>query len=406
MGEGRENVGRGLFLADPDLGLDSAEAARRLGYFGRNEVRPGRGQHWVLRLLGQLTSPLNLLLLVAAGISLYLQEWPDAVIVLSVLGGSTLLGAVQEFLAGDAVRRLQSRLSVRALVLREGREQRVPVEQVVPGDVVCLSAGSLIPADGLVIQADDLFVSEAALTGEAYPVEKRATGSLLGGRLGGGHWESASVEQRVLMGTNVRSGYGRAMILRTGATTALGGLADRLRRPRPETEFERGVQQFGLMLMRVMLLILPPVLAVNMALARPPVETLLFALALAVGLAPEMLPAIITMTLSHGARRMARSGVLVRRLSAIENFGCMDVLCTDKTGTLTAGEVQLRQAFDPAGVVSGDVLQLACLNALLQSGLSNPLDEALSVAARSAGIDSGGVERIDEIPWDFTRKRI
>jgi Mg2+-importing ATPase len=196
------------------------------------------------------------------------------------------------------------------------------------------------------------------------------------------------------------------MILRTGEATALGGLADRLRRPRPETEFERGVRQFGLLLMRVMLLILPPVLAVNMALARPPVETLLFALALAVGLAPEMLPAIITMTLSHGARRMARSGVLVKRLSAIETFGCMDVLCTDKTGTLTAGEVQLRQACDAAGVVSEDVLQLACLNALLQSGLSNPLDEALSVAARGAGIDSGSVERIDEIPWDFTRKRI
>jgi Mg2+-importing ATPase len=403
---GLENTGRGFLLADPVLGLDSAEAARRLGYFGRNEVRPGRGQHWFLRLLGQLTSPLNLLLLVAAGISLYLQEWPDAVIVLSVLGGSTLLGAVQEFLAGDAVRRLQSRLSVRALVLREGREQRVPMEQVVPGDVVCLSAGSLIPADGVVLQADDLFVSEAALTGEAFPVEKRATGSLAGGRLGGGQWESASVEQRVLMGTNVRSGYGRAMILRTGEATALGGLADRLRRPRPETEFERGVRQFGLLLMRVMLLILPPVLAVNMALARPPVETLLFALALAVGLAPEMLPAIITMTLSHGARRMARSGVLVKRLSAIETFGCMDVLCTDKTGTLTAGEVQLRQACDAAGVVSEDVLQLACLNALLQSGLSNPLDEALSVAARGAGIDSGSVERIDEIPWDFTRKRI
>ncbi|MFM8477671.1 MAG: HAD-IC family P-type ATPase, partial [Planctomycetaceae bacterium] len=158
--------------------------------------------------------------------------------------------------------------------------------------------------------------------------------------------------------------------------------------------------------MRVMLLILPAVLAVNMTLSRPPVESLLFALALAVGLAPEMLPAIITMTLSHGARRMARSGVLVRRLSAIENFGCMDVLCTDKTGTLTAGDVQLREACDAAGIGSESVLRLACLNALLQSGLKNPLDEALSVAARNSGIDVSCVERIDEIPWDFTRKRI
>ncbi len=219
------NVGRRLVPANPDQGLDTDEASRRLGYFGRNEVRRGRGQHWFLRLLEQLAGPLNLLLLLAAGLSLFLREWPDAVIVLSVLVGSTLLGAVQEFLAGDAVRRLQSRLSVRVQVLRGGREERVPMEHVVPGDVVCLSAGSLIPADGLVIQADDLFVSEAALTGEVFPVEKRAGGSLSGGRPGDDQWESAGADQRVLMGTNVRSGYGRAIILRTGAATALGGLA-------------------------------------------------------------------------------------------------------------------------------------------------------------------------------------
>ncbi|MEY3173761.1 MAG: magnesium-translocating P-type ATPase, partial [Planctomycetota bacterium] len=403
----RAAAGRGLFLPDPDRGLDCEEAARRLGYFGRNEVQQRTDRHWALRLLGLLASPLNLLLLIAAGISLFLQEWPDAVIVLSVLAGSTLLGGVQEFLAGDAMRRLQSRLSVQAVVLRDGEQQRVPMELVVPGDVVCLTAGSLIPADGVVLQADDLFVSEAALTGEVYPVEKRACRGL--GempRLGGGQWESAGVVERVLMGTNVRSGYGRVLVLRTGAATALGGLADRLRRPRPETEFERGVREFGMLLMRVMLLILPAVLAVNMVFARPAAESLLFALALAVGLAPELLPAIITMTLSHGARRMARSGVLVRRLSAIENFGCMDVLCTDKTGTLTVGEVQLREACDVSGAASGEVLRLACLNAILQSGLRNPLDEALSTAARGAGMDLGAVERIDEIPWDFTRKRV
>jgi len=293
------------------------------------------------------------------------------------------------------------------MVLRDAEQQRIPMELVVPGDVVYLSAGSLIPADGLVLSADDLFVSEAALTGEVFPVEKRACGSFEGvQRLGGGQWESASGDQRVLMGTSVRSGYGRVMVLRTGPATALGKLADRLRRPRPETEFERGVRQFGMLLMRVMLLILPAVLAVNMLLARPPVESLLFALALAVGLAPELLPAIITMTLSHGARRMARSGVLVRRLSAIENFGCMDVLCTDKTGTLTVGEVQLRDACDVLGGESGEVLRLACLNALLQSGLKNPLDEALTRAAGKAGVVLAAVERIDEIPWDFTRKRV
>lgn len=406
-GDKRAREGRGLFLPDPDRGLTHSEAARRLGYFGRNEVQQRADRHRLLRLLTLIASPLNLLLLIAAGISLFLQEWPDAAIVLSVLMGSTVLGGVQEYLAGNAMRRLQTRLTVQAVVLRDGEQSRLPMELMVPGDVVSLSAGSLIPADGLVLSADDLFVSEAALTGEVFPVEKRAFRSFAGGqRLGGSQWETAAADQRVLMGSSVRSGYGRMMVLKTGTATVLGKLADRLRRPRPETEFERGVRQFGMMLMRVMLLILPAVLAVNMLQSRPPVESLLFALALAVGLAPELLPAIITMTLSYGARRMARSGVLVRRLNAIENFGCMDVLCTDKTGTLTAGEVQLRDACDITGAESGEVLRLACLNALLQSGLKNPLDEALAIAAEKAGVDSASVERIDEIPWDFTRKRV
>jgi Mg2+-importing ATPase len=225
-----------------------------------------------------IASPLNLLLLIAAGISLFLQEWPDAAIVLSVLMGSTVLGGVQEYLAGNAMRRLQSRLTVQAVVLRDGDQSRLPMELMVPGDVVSLSAGSLIPADGLVLSADDLFVSEAALTGEVFPVEKRACRSFAGGhKLGGSQWETAAADQRVLMGSSVRSGYGRMMVLKTGTATVLGKLADRLRRPRPETEFERGVRQFGMMLMRVMLLILPAVLAVNMLQSRPPVESLLFA---------------------------------------------------------------------------------------------------------------------------------
>jgi Mg2+-importing ATPase len=350
---------------------------------------------------------LNVLLLSAAGISICLQEWPDAVIVISVLSGSALLGGVQEYLAGDAVRRLQRRLSVRVVVLRGGSELRVPIEELVAGDVVRLSAGSLVPADSVVASADDLYVSEAALTGEVFPVEKHGSAACVSGvELGEEFWLSLGADQRVLMGTSVRSGYGTIVVVRTGRGTSVGQLAGRLRLRRPETEFERGVREFGLLLMRVMLWILPVVLAVNMFLDRPPVESLLFALALAVGLAPELLPAIIMMTLSHGSRRMARGGVLVRRLSAIENFGCMDVLCTDKTGTLTEGTVQLCSACDVDGGESAGVLRLACLNAVLQAGLRNPLDEALQMAKERGGLDFGAVERVDEIPWDFVRRRI
>ena len=404
---GIEGGGGAMEVPGLEQGLLQVEAERRLDEVGRNEVRGSGGERWLLRQLSQLWSPLNLLLLSAAGISLFLQEWPDAVIVLSVLGGSALLGGVQEYLAGDASRRLESRLLVRATVVRGGREVRVVMADLVPGDVVRLSAGSLVPADSVVVAADDLYVSEATLTGEVFPVEKRADVEVaVGGILSDAFWAGLGADQRLWMGSNVRSGYGTAVIVRTGARTGFGQLAGRLVRRRPETEFERGVREFGMLLMRVMLLILPAVLAVNMFLQRPPVESLLFALALAVGLTPELLPAIIMMTLSHGARRMSRAGVLVRRLSAIENFGCMDVLCTDKTGTLTEGVVKLSDACEAGGGKSPVVLRLACMNAMLQAGLKNPLDEALVQAAERGGLEFGGVERLDEIPWDFVRKRI
>ena len=228
-GPGEDVVG----IPELAIGLAEEEAGRRLVRSGRNEVRGDGAERWLMRQLWQLWSPLNVLLISAAGISLFLQEWPDAVIVLSVLGGSALLSGVQEYLAGDAARRLQSRLLVRAVVLRGGVEVRLPMGELVPGDVVKLSAGSLVPADGVVVAADDLYVSEAALTGEVFPVEKRAiVGERLRGELSKSFWADLSVDERVLMGTNVRSGYGVAVIVRTGSRTApaAAGAATRPRR--------------------------------------------------------------------------------------------------------------------------------------------------------------------------------
>ncbi len=326
-------------------------------------------------------------------------QWTDAVIVLAVVVGSTMLGFVQEYRASSAVERLRSQVSIKASVLRDGETRLLPSEQLVPGDVVLLSAGSLVPGDGVVLEANDFFVKQAVLTGETFPTEKTpgvvaATASL------------AERTNAVFMGTSVGSGAARVLIVQTGRATVFGQIAQRLSLRPPETEFERGIQRFGYLLTRVMLVMVVVVLAANVVRARPPIDSLLFALALAVGLAPELLPAIISITLSHGAQRMAKRGVIVRRLNAIENFGSMDVLCTDKTGTLTEGVIRLDAALDPEGRPSTEVLRCTYLNALYQTGLANPLDEAVRACAEEAGVTGGSDRKVDEIPYDFVRKRL
>jgi len=380
-------------------GIGQAEAERRLLQYGPNALQSG-GQSTLLGLfLNQFKSPLVLILVVAAIISLIAREWPDALIVLTVVLGSTTLGFVQEYRASDAIEKLRSTLTIKSSVLRDGQTRVVLSEDIVSGDVVLLSAGSLIPADGIVLEANDLFVSQAVLTGEVFPVEKKpatvaATSSLM------------DRVNCVFMGTSVRSGTARVLIVQTATSTIFGQIAERLKLRSPETEFERGIQRFGYLLTRIMLVMVVIVLAVNIFRDKPALESLLFALALAVGLTPELLPAIISITLSHGAQRMAKRGVIVRRLNAIENFGSMDILCTDKTGTLTEGIVVLNQAADAQGQPSAEVLRYAYLNAHYQTGLSNPLDAAISAAGKLASLAVDCDTKVDEIPYDFVRKRL
>ncbi|MGE5377565.1 MAG: magnesium-translocating P-type ATPase, partial [Bacteroidota bacterium] len=269
-------------------------------------------------------------------------------------------------------------------------------EEVVPGDMILLSAGSLIPADGLVLEADDFFVNQAVLTGETFPVEKKP----------GPVPEAASLSERtnaVFMGTNVRSGNAKVLIAETGRNTAFGQIADRLTLRPPETEFERGIRRLGYLLTEVMLLLVLGIFAFNVYFHKPVLDSLLFSIALAVGLTPQLLPAIININLSKGSQAMAERGVIVRRLESIENFGSMDILCTDKTGTLTQGVVQLDGALDVEGNPSARVQLLACLNASMQSGLPNSLDEAI-VQKGAQGVDE--YNKVDEIPYDFVRKRL
>lgn len=384
-------------LAAERHGLSQREAAARCRRHGPNSLKAMKqATAWGL-LLNQFRSPLVLILIAASLISLLAAEWVDAGVVLAIVIGSTLLGFTQEYVASHAIEKLRSKVVVHTTAWRDGKARVLPADRLVPGDLVQLSAGSLIPADGVVLEANDCFVNQAVLTGETFPVEKMPGVTAVQAGL-------AERSNCVFMGTSVSSGSAQILIVRTGKATVFGQIADKLALRPPLTEFERGLQRFGDLLTRIMLMMVLVVLAINILLDKPAIASLLFALALAVGLTPELLPAIVSITLSHGAKRMARQGVIVRRLNSIENLGSMDVLCTDKTGTLTAGVVELDAALDAAGQVGVAVLRLAALNARFQSGLVNPLDDAVLAATLKAGLELEAWSKIDEIPYDFVRK--
>ena len=381
-------------LGSGPAGLDPDEAARRLTTYGPNTLAPERALSSLRLLYEQVKSPLILILAFAAVVSIIAGEYTDSAVVLAILLTSTGIGFWRERGARDAITRLRARLTIETEVIRGGVQRRISTVAVVPGDLVVLSAGALIPADGLLWEATDLHVNEAILTGETFPTEKRLGPVDAGAPL-------AARANSVFMGTSIRAGTARALIVATGASTAFGQIAGRLRLRPPETEFDRGVRQFGTFLTSAMTVLVIAVFAVNMVLARPVVEALLFSIALAVGLSPELLPAILNVVLAQSADALSKKGVLVKRLAAIENLGTMDVLCTDKTGTLTEGLVSIEGAYDCEGRPSPDVLALAVRNAGLQSGLVNPIDEAL---LRDVPPVADG--KLAEIPYDFVRKRL
>jgi Mg2+-importing ATPase len=315
--------------------------------------------------------------------------------VLAIVFATTWVGYKREYSAQSAAAALQAKVRTRTRVLRDGQPKIISVEEVVPGDVVLLSAGSLVPADGVVLNSTDCFISEAVLTGESFPVEKRPGVVSLEAPISGRF-------NCVFLGTNVRSGTARCLVIATGRSTQFGSIAHRLTLQPPETEFDRGLRRFGYLLTRAMLIMVVLVFVANTLRHRPPVEALLFAVALAVGLSPELLPAILSVNLARGAQMMANRGVLVRRLNAIENLGSMNILCTDKTGTLTEGVIRVEGAYSDLGSPDPEVLQLAAENATFQSGLVNPLDEAI---LRTNQPDLTGIRKLAEIPFDFTRKR-
>jgi Mg2+-importing ATPase len=376
-------------------GLSTAEAERRLAL---PENRP-LSRHRVsdLALLGrQFASPLPLLLIGAAVLAGILRDTADAAVILVIVVASGLLTFHQERGARKTVERLLALVSSRTRVLRDGAETEILSESVVPGDVILLSAGDWLPADCRVLESTGLMVDESALTGESFPAEKQP----------GTVAAEATVSQRtnsLFMGTYVVSGSGRAIAAATGQSAEFGRVFQRLAQRPAATDFERGVRRFGFLLAQFTFVLVIAIFAINVYFNRPVIESLLFSVALAVGLTPQLLPAIIGINLAHGARRMAARRVIVRQLDSIENFGSMDILCSDKTGTVTEGEVRVEAGLDPMGAPSGRVLLLGRLNATFQTGFRNPIDAALA-ALDGPALDGYAVE--GEIPYDFVRKRL
>jgi len=377
-------------------GLTQVEAARRLLQFGPNRTSDTRTMTPLRLLLNQFRSPLVILLLFAMTLSLFLGETTDGVIVLAIVLGSALLGFWQEYRASNAVARLLTVIQTTVRVLRDRHEIELPPDGLVPGDVIALAAGAAVPADCRILRSTDLFVDESMLTGESYPAEK-CVGDLPDDT------PLAKRSNALFQGSHVVSGTAHALVVQTGAQTVFGEIADQLRLRPPATEFERGLRRFGAMLIQITMLLVIAIFGINVYLHRPVVDSFLFALALAVGLTPELLPAIVSITLARGAQLMARSHVIVRRLNSIEDFGSMNVLCSDKTGTLTEGIVKLHAALGVDGDPSDRVLQYAVLNATFESGFPNPIDTALRAQPCP---DLAAYVKVDEVPYDFLRKRL
>ncbi|MGZ6208329.1 MAG: magnesium-translocating P-type ATPase, partial [Syntrophales bacterium] len=377
-------------------GLTSDEVRQRLLRYGSNLLKPKKKSDALTLLFAQFKSPIILILIFAAGLSFFLHNPIDATIILVIVLVSGFLGFWQERGAVNAVEKLYAIVQIKTTVVRDGDSKEIPLEEVVPGDIVFIKASDVIPGDCLLLESKDLFVDEAALTGETYPVEK-SIGILPPG---------TPLSQRtnsLFMGTHVVSGSARAVVIRTGKETEFGKVSERLKLRPPETEFEHGVRRFGYLLMEVTLVLVIAIFAINVYFARPILESFLFALALAVGLTPTLLPAIISINLAHGAKRMALNKVIVKRLASIENFGSMNVLCSDKTGTLTEGVVKLHSALNLDGHESEKVLLYAFLNASYETGFMNPLDEAIRQYRQ---FDLSRYKKLDEVPYDFIRKRL
>jgi P-type Mg2+ transporter len=383
-------------LDSTQTGLSSANAAATLAKVGPNTLVASKQTSAGRLLARQFLSPIIIILVIATILAIALGDTIDSTIILIIIVLSGLLGFWQERSAGRAIAALLATVEIKAGVYRDGTVQPVPISGVVPGDVAQLQAGDLVPGDSIVLSSNGLQLDESALTGETFPVEKdpgtSATDAALNAR-----------PNMVFMGTHVASGSGTILVVCTGGATEIGSVSARLQSAPPKTGFEKGLTRFGLFLTRIMVILVVVIFAINLLEHKDVLNSVLFSLALAVGLTPQLLPTIVTISLAQGARAIAKRRVIVRRLDSIEDFGSMSIFCSDKTGTMTAGEVVLDSSIDITGKPSDSVARLAYLDASLQVGMQNPIDDAIISGVKC---DVTKVTKIDEIPYDFNRRRL
>ncbi len=364
-------------------GLSSVEVRDRRKRFGSNTLSQTTNRRGLTALLARFSNPLVIVLLVAATLSLFFGDKPSFYIITIIVLLSILLDFFSSYRSEKAADSLKRKVQVRATVIRDGVEKRIATSELVPDDIVLLAAGKVIPADGKIIDSHDLFANEAALTGESFPQAKPP-------------------DEKVFMGSGVISGNGTMTVTATGKNTKFANITAALQSTHRPTEFQKEIKDFSVLIIKVTFTLVMFVLAVNILAHRNLLESVLFSLALAVGLTPELLPLIITLNLTKGSLKMAHEGVIVKQLSAVQNFGSMDVLCTDKTGTLTEDQIALVKYVDGKGNGSGQVLQLGYLVSKFSTAFKNPLDKAVEAFEQ---VDAADYQKIDEIPFDFERKR-
>lgn len=407
------------FLETTEYGLSEEEAKRRIDQFGRNEVAHEKPPAWYVQLLLSFNNPFIFVLLVLGVLSFFTDDIKGSIVVTVMVVLSATIRFFQEFRSQKAAEKLKDMVRTTATVYRidessslsdgkvginDSMFQEIPIEELVPGDVIKLSAGDIVPADVRIVSAKDLFVNQSSLTGEALPVEKFENWSQEEHKVTDFH--PLEMENLCFMGTNIVSGSAKAVVVSTGSATNFGSLAKNIVGKRPETSFDRGVNKVSGLLIKFMLFMAPVVFLIN-GITKGWTAAFFFAIAVAVGLIPEMLPMIVTANLARGAVKMSQKKVIVKQLNAIQNLGAMDVLCTDKTGTLTEDRVVLVRYLDPSGLKSNSVLQMAYLNSFYQTGLKNLIDKAvIERTEQDHQFDTAGYEKIDEIPFDFARRRM
>jgi len=379
-------------------GLSSEEAAKRLETYGTNEVVRGKKRSGIIEFLLHFRSPITLILIVSAIVSAFLGDPLDASIILIIVLVSVTLDFTQEFRANKAAEALKKRVATTATVSRDGTKKELDIAELVPGDIVQLTAGDIVPADARVISAKDFFIDQSALTGESFPIEKTIEPIQLPDASDSNKWNNY-----LFMGTSVTAGTGVAVIVKTGSDTEYGEIAKKSAERKPETEFESGLRKFGYLIMQVTFVLVIAVFFINALFKHTLIDSLLFSVALAVGLTPGLLPVILSINLSRGATAMSKKGVIVKRLAAIQNFGSMDVLCSDKTGTLTENRVEVIRHVDIEDKESEKVFLYSVLNSRLQTGLRSPMDEAI---LKHQEVNTDQYQKVDEIPFDFIRKRL